>query len=260
MTDLSTSERIAASVTANPAESTAQPHRLPKAAATHPSAWLSIHEASALIGVSDATLRRWAEAGDIEAFVTPGGHRRFTRRALLQLLPSPARTTRTLSQLGGTPDRVARYYRRELAASGAGGWVGALDEAERETFRVPGRQILAGVVGFLDAPTEAAGLEHLAVAQAGAADYGRLARERDLDVLATTDAFLRFRSPFLDELATIARRRRLGASEGIGLIIAAASVFDRLLLALLAGHAGPPSPAAPVPASAPPSRSQRLEE
>lgn len=259
MTDLSTSERIAATAAAA-LESTPHSRRSAKTAERQP-AWLSIHEASALIGVSDATLRRWAEAGDVEAFVTPGGHRRFTRHALLQLLPSPTRTTRTLSQLGGTPDRVARYYRRELAATAAGpGWVGALDEAERETFRVPGRQILAGVVGFLDAQTEAAGGEHLEAARAGAADYGRLARERGLDVIATTDAFLRFRSPFLDELATIARRRRLGASEAIGLIIAAASVFDRLLLALLEGHAGSPSPAAPAPAPAPASRSQRLEE
>ncbi|HET9681208.1 MAG TPA: hypothetical protein VFP19_04145, partial [Candidatus Limnocylindrales bacterium] len=46
-----------------------------------------------------------------------------------------------------------------------------------------------------------------------------------------------FRLPFLEELATIARRRRLEASEAISLVIAAAGVFDRLLPALLDAHA-----------------------
>ena len=39
--------------------------------------WLSVHDASAMLGVSPATLRRWSVAGEIEAFTTPGGHRRF---------------------------------------------------------------------------------------------------------------------------------------------------------------------------------------
>ncbi|HET9680907.1 MAG TPA: helix-turn-helix domain-containing protein, partial [Candidatus Limnocylindrales bacterium] len=81
--------------------------------------WLTIAEASALVGVSEATLRRWAEAGDVEAFVTPGGHRRFLRQAILDLLPRPGRPHRTLSELGGTPERVVRQYRRELTTAGS---------------------------------------------------------------------------------------------------------------------------------------------
>jgi hypothetical protein len=48
-----------------------------------------------------------------------------------------------------------------------------------------------------------------------------------------TAAFLRFRAPVLEELATIARRRRLETAEAISLVVAAAGAFDRLLLALL---------------------------
>lgn len=45
--------------------------------------WLSLSEASELIGVHPSTLRRWADAGTIHCTRTPGGHRRF-RRAVLQ--------------------------------------------------------------------------------------------------------------------------------------------------------------------------------
>jgi excisionase family DNA binding protein len=54
--------------------------------------WLSVHEASALVGVSPATLRRWSDAGEIVAFTTPGGHRRFARSAILAMLPNGHRT------------------------------------------------------------------------------------------------------------------------------------------------------------------------
>jgi excisionase family DNA binding protein len=223
LTDLSRSERVPAPGSARPARTRAD------------TGWLGIHEASALVGVSEATLRRWAEAGDVEAFVTPGGHRRFMRQAILDLLPHPGRPHRSLSQLGGTPERVVRQYRRELTSSTTR-WLPQLDEADRQAFRAPGRQILTGILAFLDAPDDAAGTAALESASEAATAYGRLAKERGLGITTTAEAFLHFRAPFLEELATIARRRRVDASEAISLIIAAASVFDRLLPALLDGH------------------------
>jgi excisionase family DNA binding protein len=223
LTDLSHSERIAR----GSAPRTSRPDGT--------DTWLSIHAASALVGVSEATLRRWAEAGDVEAFVTPGGHRRFSRRAVLDLLPHPGRPHRTLSQLGGTPERVVRQYRRDLTTSGSS-WLPGLDDADREAFRAPGRQILTGILGYLDAPDEAAGATALESAREAAIAYGGLAEDRGLGIPTSAEAFLHFRSPFLEELATITRRRRVEASEAISLIIAAASVFDRLLPALLEGY------------------------
>lgn len=49
--------------------------------------WLTVREACALVGVSAGTLRRWSDEGHVEAFTTPGGHRRFARAAILALLP-----------------------------------------------------------------------------------------------------------------------------------------------------------------------------
>jgi len=50
--------------------------------------WLTVREASELIGVSPATLRRWSDNGEITTFTTPGGHRRFARSAIMGLLPA----------------------------------------------------------------------------------------------------------------------------------------------------------------------------
>ncbi|HEV8654065.1 MAG TPA: helix-turn-helix domain-containing protein, partial [Candidatus Limnocylindria bacterium] len=39
--------------------------------------WLTLGEASRILGVDPDTLRRWADNGKVEVFTTPGGHRRF---------------------------------------------------------------------------------------------------------------------------------------------------------------------------------------
>src|SRR3984893_16575989 len=59
------------------------------------SPWLSLGEASRLLGITPGTLRRWADQGDVAAFVTPGGHRRFPRSAIESLVPQ-TRTRRPL--------------------------------------------------------------------------------------------------------------------------------------------------------------------
>ncbi len=50
--------------------------------------WLSLSEASELVGVHPSTLRRWADAGTIQCTRTPGGHRRFRREVLERYLTS----------------------------------------------------------------------------------------------------------------------------------------------------------------------------
>ncbi|MEW5990629.1 MAG: helix-turn-helix domain-containing protein [Chloroflexota bacterium] len=213
-----------------------------------PRTWLTIHEASDLVGVSPATLRRWTEAGDVEAFVTPGGHRRFSRATILKLLPQGPQRRRRLHELGETPERIVRQYRRELsrelsAENRPDAVVGSLDETEREAFREPGRGILTGVLGYLDAAAPEEGEAALAGALESAARYGAMARGHELARDALTDTFLRFRMPFLHELSRIAHRRRLDTDEAIDLMLAASRVFDRLLLELLRGY-DDPSPAA----------------
>jgi excisionase family DNA binding protein len=43
---------------------------------------LTVSEVAAELGVSDNTVRRWADAGHLRASRTPGRQRRFTRAAL----------------------------------------------------------------------------------------------------------------------------------------------------------------------------------
>jgi len=201
--------------------------------------WMSIHEASALVGVSPATLRRWSDAGDIRSFTTPGGHRRFSRSALARLLPTDQPGRSTLDHLGETPQRMARVYRHEVARTLERiPWLGRLDDGDRIQLREHGRRITAAMLGSFDAPTAGIREASMSAAEASAAECARIAGRRGVGMSETVEAFLRFRMPFLQELAGVARRRGLDTLETTRLLEAATEAVDRLLTAVMHGHAG----------------------
>lgn len=199
--------------------------------------WLTVHDACALIGVSPATLRRWSAAGDVEAFTTPGGHRRFARSTILGMLPSARRERPTLEHLGETPEHMTRVYRRHLAQACRGvSWLAGLSEDELEPLRDHGRRIAGSLLAFIDATTSEERRTAISTAESAAAEYGRLAARGSGEIGETVEAFLRFRMLFLGELAQVARRRGFDTMESTTLLVTATQAIDQLLVALMSGH------------------------
>ena len=65
------------------------------------SSLLTISQASRMLGVSEVALRQWTDEGRIEAFVTPGGHRRYSETELRRFMG-------TKNRIHGIKDLVAR--------------------------------------------------------------------------------------------------------------------------------------------------------
>jgi excisionase family DNA binding protein len=194
---------------------------------------MTSHEASALIGVSPATLRRWSDAGDIEAFTTPGGHRRFSRTAMAGFLPAPRRERPDPA----VPERIARAQRREIIrAALAAPWLSQLEPSGRAAVRDQARRLAAGLLRSFEAPTAAERGSARASAEAVAAEYGRIARLHGIPIRETVEVVLRSRAPFVRELAEAARRRELAPPESTELLEAAAVAIDRLVSAVMCGH------------------------
>jgi hypothetical protein len=181
--------------------------------------------------VTANTLRRWADQGDIPSFTTPGGHRRFLANSVHSLVPA-ARVRRPA--LASSAEGMARAYRRARPLAHAqdrSDWMANLSEAERLEFRTRGMQLVNDLMAYLDADPG-----DLIVAERRATEYGRGAARLGASLTDTVDGFLRFRKPFIQELVSLARRRRLDTREATALLVDAESALDRLLMALMTGH------------------------
>jgi excisionase family DNA binding protein len=201
--------------------------------------WLSIGPASELLGVDPDTLRRWADTGRIEAFATPGGHRRFSRRSVERLASTRiAGRPRPLASLGATTDRVSAAYRRRYAADrGPERSIrGSVPDRQRAAFREDGRRLVDALLRHLDATDPEARTAAEADAGAIADDLGRRLARSGTSLTDAVALFVAARRPFLAELGVVARRRALDAARLTTLYDDASSVLDRLLLRFVARH------------------------
>ena len=209
--------------------------------ATPTSRWLSLGPASRLIGVDPDTLRRWADEGRVEVSVTPGGHRRFDRRAIEGLVASRRPGSRPLASLGASPERLARAYRRSYAIDGAGGQLPSDDagELDRERYRSDGRRLVEALVAHLDAGDrdEAARERSEADATALVDDLARRLAASGTSLTEAVGLFVAARRPFLDR----ARRARPPARPSTPpasprCTRRPSGLLDRLLLRLIATY------------------------
>ena len=199
--------------------------------------WVGLSEASGLLGVSPATLRRWSDAGRLRVFTTPGGHRRFSRTALQRLLPADRSRRPSLGTAGLTAVRIARSYRRaNREVSTELPWILALTDEQRVLFRERGHILAAGLLQYLDAGQPESAKHHLKEVSVIAAEHGRVAAELGLSLSQTVQGFLRFRAPFFHELAVTARRRGFDTGETTDLMELAERGMDQLLVATMTGH------------------------
>jgi excisionase family DNA binding protein len=202
------------------------------------SPWLSLGEASRVLGITAATLRRWADHGDVPAFVTPGGHRRFARSAIEAMIPPSSPAPRQLAGQSVNATRVARNYQRSKpAADGAPPGRTALAAADRAEFKERGHRLLMLLIDHLGDDRRPRPSTRLQEAVVAASEYGARAAGLGATQAEAVEAFVRFRGAFTGELAALARRRRLGTREATALLLEADGAVDRLLVALMNGYA-----------------------
>ena len=171
------------------------------------------------------------------SFTTPGGHRRFPRAAIQALLPAGRARRPHLSEMGTSSQRMTGAYRRLIDVSGGRplSLLAELPESERQLFRERGRRMVECLLAHLDADAPAPAMANLHEAAGQAAEYGSSTARMGASLSEAVETFLRFRAPFIAELAATARRRGLDTREATGLLVDAESAFDKLLLAFMEG-------------------------
>ncbi len=110
--------------------------------------YLTLSEASRLLGVHNTTLRRWADSGHITVYTTPGGHRRF---ALTDVEALSKRRTISSTTLADTWAQNAMHQARNEMQHDrdSPNWLQNLDEQERASWRTVGMQLMGVVLRYV---------------------------------------------------------------------------------------------------------------
>lgn len=164
----------------------------------HATRWITLGQACKLLGVNESTLRRWADAGHVRSFRTPGGHRRFSEDDLRVLmagqLPAAGEPYTAISNLA-----LARIRRRLQRGRGQGAhWYSNLSDEDRETMRPLGRKLVTIVSDYLARGSNRPHL--LDEARQIAHEYGSLLVRDGLSLRDAIEGFTFFRKT-LDETA-----------------------------------------------------------
>jgi len=112
--------------------------------------WLTLREASDLLGVHYTTLRSWADRGLIPVFRTPGGHRRFRLSDVRRFLAARIQQ-HTPVAINGVMQQALLRVRSELERTPVEtvAWRAHLSEEERQANRERGRRLFALALNYV---------------------------------------------------------------------------------------------------------------
>jgi excisionase family DNA binding protein len=159
--------------------------------------WLSLSEASALLGVHPTTLRRWADSGNFPCLRTPGGHRRF-RTADVAAWTQGTQTTALTPESETLVQSAVGYTRQEMARKHVfhESWYIAFDrEEDRQQMRDTGRRLFGLAIQYMSRSRE-----HEPVLQEGrriGEFYGQQSAEHGISLVDTVRALFFFRESLL---------------------------------------------------------------
>jgi excisionase family DNA binding protein len=195
-----------------------------------PDEWLSLHEASALLGITSSTLRRWGDDGRVPMKRTLGGHRRFPREAIARLAAgSPASVALTRMP---EPQRPWSFDARELARQEWHTHFTAGPLTDR--MRGLGQRLLGLLIQYINRREDDD--RFLVEARAVGETYGRESHIADVSLHDTVEAFLFFRRAFSQlamPLPGIAQPTDLAATAGLRARLD--HFMDAILLGVITG-------------------------
>jgi excisionase family DNA binding protein len=109
--------------------------------------WISLRDAADILGVHPATVRNWADKGDLPARRTPGGHRRFRRSDLLNYAATQGEIQPTEVQV--ILQSALGQARMQVGTLTQLPWYAAMSDATRSEMRLQGRRVLEELRHYL---------------------------------------------------------------------------------------------------------------
>jgi excisionase family DNA binding protein len=197
-------------------------------------ALLNISEASRLIGVSEAALRQWTDEGKIKAFITPGGHRRYSRAELKKFISAEPKMLGVKDLVSGLEETVELHRdiaRRSLESAA---WFEKLSREVQDRFADLGRNLLGLIIKYITEPARRE--ETLAAARQVGREMGETLARHGLPLADSVEVFLMHREPVVSAATSLLKKREGFTGRVVDAIPLAIRVIDETLVAFVAAH------------------------
>jgi excisionase family DNA binding protein len=187
-----------------------------------------------MLGVTESTLRQWTDEGKIGAFVTPGGHRRYSESEVREFMGTQRR-------VHGVRDLAARIeltpaIELELAHTRFAGmaWYAKLDRDSRARLGAFGREVHRLVLTCISRPNRQD--QSLELARNVGREFGAYLAEIDISLVDSVEAFLLHRAPLIEAATDLMKKRESLDERAVEAVPRVARVTDEILLALVAAY------------------------
>jgi excisionase family DNA binding protein len=194
---------------------------------------VSISEACQILMVSETALRQWTDEGKIEAFVTPGGHRRYLVADLKKFMNSGHKAV-GIKDLAAEIGETAQLHREiGLRFFAYAPWSGRLNKERGEELAELGRRLLNSIIRYITAPSERTST--LNVRKVGQS-LGLALANMGLSLTDSVAAFITHRDPILNVATGLMKKREAFSERVADAIPLVAHVMDEALVALVVAH------------------------
>jgi excisionase family DNA binding protein len=176
--------------------------------------WVTLGAASQLLGVSESTIRRWADAGEVRSYRTNGGHRRILESDLHQIVAqaaaAPGRDADRISDiaLGRVKRRLSRGRQNHTMVSLEG-----LSDEGRSRLRLMGRQMVDLFARYISSGSR--GDRFREDARTIGHEYGRMLVESGIGLTAAVATFNQLRRSLEETASQIATEAGLPTDEAV---------------------------------------------
>ena len=194
--------------------------------------WVTLHRACEVLGVDESTLRRWADAGRLRVYRTPGGHRRFSLSNLQEMVAGDVRHRSADEMERLTVSKVRRQLQR--ARQQGDTWYTHLSEANRQELRDLGRRLVEIVAEYMDKRSHRGALLDEALEIGG--HYGRILIGAGLPLPSAVSAYIGFRKTMDETTRTAASRESLPMEEALEACGQVHTLGDEVLLGIAAAY------------------------
>jgi excisionase family DNA binding protein len=161
--------------------------------------WLRLSEVAKIIGVHPGTARNWSNQGLLPVHRTQGGHRRYKRSEIDLWLQSKEADRPLDARLVVQNALRNTRFRISEGRLEAEDWYIKLDEEAREQYRLSGRNILHGLISYMNVDEQQASAE----AQALGFEYASRGRRYGLNSVEAMHAFLFFRNVLIESMLNV---------------------------------------------------------